>query len=202
MFSILVAAGWPVYPLLLASIIALALIIERAIALRQANVLPDGMLQRVIADYRQKGFDEADLASLEARAPLGRILAAGIRNVGSPREVVRDAIEETGVVVAHDLERYLTTLGTIATMSPLMGLFGTVIGMIKIFGAQSMIGANPAQLANGISIALYTTGIGIGIAVPAVIFWRHFRASISSFMVQMQQQAIHLVDVLEGSRKA
>ena len=201
MFSILVAAGWPVYPLLAASIIAIALIVERSITLRQINVLPDGMLQRVIADYRQKGFDEVAIANLEAQAPLGRVLAAGLRNVGNSREATRSAIEEAGIVVLNDLERYLTTLGTIASISPLMGLFGTIIGMIKIFGAQGAAGANPALMAQGISIALYTTGFGIGIAIPAVIFWRHFKASVNSFMVQMQQQAIHLVDVLEGSRK-
>ena len=125
MFSIILAAGWPIWPLLLASIIAVALIIERMVALRQVTVLPVGLLQRVVAEYRKNGVSDVMLANLEAQSPLGRVLAAGLRNVGSSREVMRDAIEETGGVVAHELERYLTTLGTIASISPLMGLFGT-----------------------------------------------------------------------------
>ena len=129
------------------------------------------------------------------------MLAAGLRNVGSSREVMREAIEEAGSLVAHDLERYLTTLGTIATAAPLMGLFGTVVGMIEIFGSQSPSGSNPMQLAHGISIALYNTGFGLLIAIPAMIFWRHFRALVTSFLVEMQRQAVRLVEVVHGERK-
>jgi len=128
-FSIILAAGWPIWPLLLASIIAVALIIERMVALRRSKVLPSGLLQRVVAEYRQSGVNEAMLANLEAQSPLGRVLAAGLRNVGSSREIMREAIEEAGAVVAHELDRYLTTLGTIASISPLMVLFGTLVGM-------------------------------------------------------------------------
>jgi biopolymer transport protein ExbB len=201
-FSIILAAGWPIWPLLLASIIAVALIIERTVALRRSKVLPGGLLQRVIAEYKQHGVTDASLTNLEAQSPLGRVLAAGLRNVGSSREVMRESIEETGGVVAHELERYLTTLGTIASISPLMGLFGTVVGMIEIFGSQSPTGSNPMQLAHGISVALYNTGFGLVIAIPGMIFWRHFRALVNGFVIEMQQQAVRLVEVVHGERKA
>ena len=202
MFSIIQAAGWPIWPLLFASIIALALIIERLVALRRSKVIPEGLLQRVVAEYRQNGVSDTMVASLEVQSSLGRVLSAGLRNIGSSREVMREAIEETGGVVAHELERYLTTLGTIASMSPLMGLFGTVVGMIEIFGSQSPTGSNPVQLAHGISVALYNTGFGLLIAMPAMIFWRHFRAQVNSLVIEMQQQAVRLVEVLHGERKA
>ncbi len=202
MFSIIQAAGWPIWPLLFASIIAVALIIERLVALRRAKVAPPGLLQRVVAEYRQSGASDAMIANLEAQSPLGRVLAAGLRNVGSSREIMKEAIEETGSVVSHDLERYLTTLGTIASISPLMGLFGTVVGMIEIFGSQAPTGTNPLQLAHGISVALYNTGFGLIIAIPGMIFWRHFRALVDGFVIEMQQQAVRLVEVLHGERKA
>ena len=201
MFSIILAAGWPIWPLLLASIIAVALIIERLVSLRRTKILPAGLLQRVVAEYRQQGTSEAMLTSLEAQSPLGCVLAAGLRNVGSSREIMRESIEEAGGVVAHELERYLTTLGTIASISPLMGLFGTVVGMIEIFGSQSPTGTNPMQLAHGISVALYNTGFGLIIAIPGMIFWRHFRALVNGFVLEMQQQAVRLVEVLHGERK-
>jgi biopolymer transport protein ExbB len=201
-FSIIQAAGWPIWPLLFASIIAVALIIERLVALRRAKVAPPGLLQRVVAEYRQSGASDAMITNLEAQSPLGRVLAAGLRNVGSSREIMKEAIEETGSVVSHDLGRYLTTLGTIASISPLMGLFGTVVGMIEIFGSQAPTGTNPLQLAHGISVALYNTGFGLIIAIPGMIFWRHFRALVDGFVIDMQQQAVRLVEVLHGERKA
>ena len=202
MFSIILAAGWPIWPLLFASIIAVALIIERLGALRRPKVLPPGLLQRVIAEYRQQGVNESTVAALEAQSSLGRVLAAGLRNVGSTREVMREAIEETGGVVAHELERYLTTLGTIASISPLMGLLGTVVGMIEIFGSQAPTGTNPVQLAHGISVAAETTKKELLIAIPGMIFWRHFRALVNGYVIEMQQQAVRLVEVLHGERKA
>ena len=202
MFSIIQAAGWPIWPLLFASIIAVALIIERLVALRGARVAPAGLLQRVVAEYRQNGASEASIAALEAQSPLGRVLAAGLRNVGSSREIMKESIEETGRAVSHDLGRYLTTLGTIASISPLMGLFGTVVGMIEIFGSQAPTGTNPMQLAHGISVALYNTGFGLIIAIPGMIFWRHFRALVDSFVIEMEQQAVRLVELVHGERKA
>ena len=201
MFAIIQAAGWPIWPLLLASVIALALIIERLVALRRSRVVPAGLLQRVIGEYRQRGVNEAAIVDLERHSPLGRVLAAGLRNADSSREVMKESIEEVGRGVSHELERYLTTLGTIASIAPLMGLFGTIVGMIEIFASQSPSGSNPQQLAHGISIALYNTGFGLIIAIPAMIFWRHFRALVDSFVIEMEQQAIHLVEVVQGGRK-
>ncbi len=202
MFSIILAAGWPIWPLLFASIVAVALIIERLSTLRRQKILPAGLLQRVVNEYRQQGMNDASIAALEAQSPLGRVLAAGLRNVNNSREIMRESIEETGGVVAHELERYLTTLGTIASISPLMGLFGTVVGMIEIFGSQAPTGSNPVQLAHGISVALYNTGFGLLIAIPSMIFWRHFRALVNSFIIDMQQQAVRLVEILHGERQS
>ena len=128
-------------------------------------------------------------------------LAAGLANVKSPRPVIKEVIEEVGRVVTHDLERFLTTLGTIAAMAPLLGLFGTVVGMIEIFGSQTAAGSNPIQLAHGISVALYNTAFGLIVAIPSMIFYRHFRANVDSLIVDMEQQAIRLVDFAHGERK-
>ena len=161
MFAIIQAAGWPIWPLLLASIISVALIIERLVALRRSKVVPTGLLQRAVGEFKAGANNDRMLEELDRHSPLGRVLAAGLRNVGMSREVMKESIEEAGSAVAHELNRYLTTLGTIASISPLMGLFGTVIGMIEIFGSQAPTGANPMLLAHGISVALYNTGFGI-----------------------------------------
>lgn len=202
MFAIIQAAGWPIWFLLLASIIALALIIERSISLRRSKVVPNGLLDSVIAEFRGRGAGAEFLAQLEGHSPLGRVFAAGLRNVKSSREVMKEAIEEAGRGVTHELERFLTTLGTIASISPLMGLFGTVVGMIEIFGSQGPSGSNPQQLAHGISIALYNTGFGLIIAIPSMIAYRHFRALVDGFVVDMEQQAVKLVEVVHGQRDA
>ena len=201
MWSLIQAAGWPIWPLLAASIIALALIFERLYTLRQSVVAPPGLVDQVLAEFRQTGATPELLAKTARRAPLGRLLAAGLANVKSPRPVMKEAIEEVGRVVIHELERFLTTLGTIAAMAPLMGLFGTVVGMIEIFGSQSSAGSNPIQLAHGISIALYNTAFGLVVAIPAMIFYRHFRAKVDALVVEMEQQAIKLVDFAQGERK-
>ena len=201
MFAIIQAAGWPIWPLLFASIVAVALIIERLITLRRSKILPEGLLEKVVGELRTSGATPEMVNRVALSSPLGRVLAAGLRNVRSPREVMKESIEETGRAVVHDLERFLTTLGTIASISPLMGLFGTVVGMIEIFGSQTPGGSNPQQLAHGISIALYNTGFGLVIAIPGMIFWRHFRALVNGLVLEMQQQAVRLVEVLHGERK-
>ena len=200
MFEIIKGGGWPIWPLLIASIIAVALIIERFITLRRNKIVPDGLLEKAVAAYRKKGVAPELIASLAKDSPLGQVLAAGLRNHKSSRDVMRDAIEEAGRGVTHELERFLTTLGTIASISPLMGLFGTVVGMIEIFGSQGPTGGSPQQLAHGISVALYNTGFGLVIAIPATIFFRHFRGKVEGFVVEMEQQAIKLVDVVHGER--
>lgn len=200
MWSLIQAAGWPIWPLLAASVVALALIFERLYSLRQSIVAPPGLVDQVLAEYRQTGATHELLLKTAQRAPLGRLLAAGLANVKSPRPVMKEAIEEVGRVVIHELERFLTTLGTIAAMAPLMGLFGTVVGMIEIFGSQTAAGSNPIQLAHGISIALYNTAFGLVVAIPAMIFYRHFRAKVDALVVEMEQQATKLVDLAHGER--
>ena len=201
MFEIVKAAGWPIWPLLLASVISVALIIERSIALRRAKIVPPGLLQRAVGEFRRGADNGKLLDELHRHSPLGQVLAAGLRNVNNSREVMKESIEEAGSAVAHELNRYLTTLGTIASISPLMGLFGTVVGMIEIFGSQAPGTGSPQQLAHGISIALYNTGFGIFIAIPSMIFCRHFRALVDGFVVEMEQQAVRLVEVMHGDRK-
>ena len=201
MWSIIQAAGWPIWPLIIASIVALALIFERLWSLRQSVVAPTNMVDVVLAEFRQAGLTPELLKRTASRGPLGRILAAGLANVKSPRPVMKEAIEEVGRVVTHELERFLTTLGTIATAAPLMGLLGTVVGMIEIFGSQTSAGSNPIQLAHGISVALYNTAMGIIVAIPALMFYRHFRAKVDALVVEMEQQAIKLGDFAHGDRQ-
>ena len=201
MWSIIQAAGWPIWPLVFASVVALSLIFERMWSLRQSVVAPPGLVDRVLADYRHNGVTPDLLSKTAHQGPLGRVLAAGLANVKSPRPVMKEAIEEVGRIVSHDLARFLTTLGTIAAMSPLLGLFGTVVGMIEIFGSQGAAGSNPIQLAHGISVALYNTALGLIVAIPSMIFYRHFRATVDDLTVEMEQQAIKLVELAHGERK-
>ena len=203
MFAIVQAAGWPIWFLLVASVIAVALILERSITLRAARIVPPRLFDQVIGVYERQGVSPEVVDKLAKDSPLGAVLAAGLRNHRSSRYVMKEAIEEAGRAVAHDLGRFLTTLGTIATAAPLLGLFGTVIGMIEIFGSQSPTGGtDPQQLAHGISIALYNTAFGIGIGIAALIFYRHFRAKVDTLVVEMEQLAGKLVDVIHGERAA
>ena len=200
MFAIVQAAGWPIWFLLLASVIAVALIIERSVSLRASRIIPPRLLDEVVGVYQRQGLSPEVIERLSKDSPLGAVLAAGLRNLKSSRVVMKEAIEEAGRAAAHDLARFLTTLGTIATAAPLLGLFGTVIGMIEIFGSQSPTGTNPQQLAHGISIALYNTAFGIAIAIPSLIFYRHFKNKVDTLVVEMELQASKLVDLLHGER--
>ena len=200
MFAIVEAAGWPIWFLIFASIIAVGLITERLIYLRSSRVNPPALLNDVVSELKQHGVSEEMLTQLSKNSPLGYIFANGLKNIKSPQDVMKESIEEAGRAMTHDLERFLTTLGTIASISPLMGLFGTVVGMIEIFGSQGPSGSNPQQLAHGISIALYNTGFGLIIAIPAMIAYRHFRALVDGFVVDMEQQAVRLVELVHGQR--
>ena len=201
MLAIFQAAGWPIWLLLIASIVATALIIERLLYLRRRKILPRKLFDEVVQVYRKGNITSDTIEKLEQDSPLGAILAAALRNVDLPRDVMKESIEEAGHAVAHILERFLTTLGTIASLAPLMGLFGTVVGMIEIFGAQTASGTNPTQLAHGISVALYNTGFGLAIAMPTLVFYRHFRALVDSFIIDMEQQAVKFVDIVHSARK-
>ncbi len=200
MFAIVEAAGWPIWFLILASIIAVGLIIERLMFLRGNRISPPKLLDEVIKELKQRGVSEGMLTKLADSSPLGRIFAAGLRNIKSSPELMKESVEEAGRAVSHDLGRFLTSLGTIASISPLLGLFGTVVGMIEIFGSQTAVGNSPAILAHGISVALYNTAFGLIVAIPSMIFYRHFRSQVDSLTMEMEQQAIKLVAIMHGQR--
>lgn len=202
MLSLIQAAGWPIWPIIIASIVAMGIIGERMWTLRLSVISPKELLPRVLNEYKKNGASPEMISRLQKHSPLGKILAAGLKNVKSTREVMKESIEESGRVIAHDLSRYLTTLGTIAALSPLMGLFGTLVGMIEIFGSNSPTGSNPTQLAYGISVALYNAAFGILVAIPSMIFYRHFRAKIDDFVIEMELQALKLVEIVHGERES
>jgi len=200
-FALIEAAGWPIWFIIVASVIALAIIGERWWSLREGVVMPRDLLARTLQEYRENKTSPQMLSRLAKGSPLGQVFAAGLRNDKHPPAIIKEAIEEAGRTVAIELERFLTSLGTIAVIAPLLGLFGTVVGMIEIFGAQTPQGTNPLVLAHGISIALYNTALGLVVAVPAMIFYRHFRAKVDVMLVDMEMQAIKLVEIIHGERQ-
>ena len=201
MYVIVEAAGWPIWFLIVASLIAVGIIGERLVSLRNKKIAPAGLFDEVVHELKQRGVSNAMLSRLEAESPLGRIFAAGLKNIKSPSAVMKESVEEAGRAAAHELERFLTTLGTVASISPLLGLFGTMVGMIEIFGVQNTAGNAPAALAHGISIALYNTAFGLMVAIPSMIFYRHFRAKVASLTIEMEQQAIKLIEIIHGARR-
>jgi len=200
-FTLVQAAGWPIWLLIIASLVAVALITERALFLRRKKIVPPQLLDEVVQELKQKGVSQQMLTRLSEGSPLGMVFAAGLKNIKSAPEVMKESIEEAGRSATHQLEKFLTTIGTIASISPLLGLFGTVVGMIEIFGSQNAGGAAPAELAHGISVALYNTAFGLIVAIPSMISYRHFRAQVDSLTIEMEQQAIKLVEVVHGERK-
>ena len=201
MLSIIQAAGWPIWPLVACSILALALIIERFLSLKTAKIAPPRLLDEALAVSRVTVPTPDVVRQLEQNSALGEVLASGFRALNSdPRCTEADLranMESTGRAVAHRLERYLNALATIASAAPLLGLLGTVIGMIEIFGSQSPTGGapggNPAQLAHGISVALYNTAFGLMIAIPALMFYRYFRGLVDSYTLEMEQASERMV---------
>ncbi len=197
MFSIIQAAGWPIWPLLLCSVVALALIIERFVSLRASRVAPPSLIEEVLG-VTQLQMPSPDVVNkLAENSLLGQVLASGLRAAqadprgNEPR--LRQVFELSGRHAIHQMERYLNTLGTIAAAAPLLGLLGTVVGMIEIFGSQSPTGNNPAALAHGISIALYNTAFGLIVAIPALMFYRFFRGKVESYVIDMEQASERLV---------
>lgn len=192
MLSILREAGWPIWPLLATSVLGLALIFERFLSLRRSQVMPRGLNEQVAEMLRNRQDSPDALNRLERNSPLGRVLAEVMRHRHLPREELRSVVEDTGRAVAHDLSRYIPAIGTIAVVAPLMGLFGTVVGMIEIFGSYTPEGGDPAQLTRGISIALYNTGFGILIAIPAMIAHRYLRGRVEGYLNTMEIAAARL----------
>lgn len=202
MFELVKSGGWLMVPILLASVIAMAIIFERLWTLRPSRIAPGSTLPQVWKWIKNNELDNKKLDQLRAGSPLGEILAAGIGNARNGREIMKESIEEQAGKVIHDLERYLNTLGTIAAIAPLMGLLGTVIGMIDVFTVIMLEGTgNAGVLAGGISKALITTAAGLTVAIPSLIFHRHFSRRVDELVVTMEQEAIKLVEVLQGDRK-
>ncbi|WP_177217568.1 MotA/TolQ/ExbB proton channel family protein [Ectothiorhodospira mobilis] len=201
MFELVKAGGWLMLPILACSVLALAIVLERLWTLRRRRVVPPRLVVQIWQWLQAGELDDARLRALREGSPLGRILASGLVNRVHSREVMKESIEDTGRQVAHELERFLNTLGTIAAVTPLLGLLGTVLGMIQVFSVITAVGVgDPGELAGGISQALITTAAGISVAVPSLVFHRYFRGRVDELVLEMEQEAIRLVEVLKGER--
>lgn len=201
MLEIVQSGGWLMVPILLCSIVAAAICVERLWALQRSRTTPKNLLAQLWSAIKSDELDSQKLRELRANSPLGLILAAGIANAKRGRDVMKEAMEEAAGQVSHDLERYLTSLGIIASISPLLGLLGTVVGMIKVFTALMLEGAGNANvLAGGISQALITTAAGLSVAIPALMFHRFFLRRIDELVITMEQEAGKLVDIVQGDR--
>ncbi len=202
MWELIRAGGWLMLPIILSSVIAVAIVLERLWALRSSRVAPPSLLGQVWRWIKDGQLDANRLKSLRADSPLGEILAAGLANTRHGREVMKESIQEAATKVIHELERYLNTLGTIAAITPLLGLLGTVIGMIDVFSALMLQGSgNTAVLAGGISKALITTAAGLTVAIPALFFHRFFVRRVDELVVAMEQEATKLVEAVQGQRE-
>jgi biopolymer transport protein ExbB len=201
-WELISAGGWLMLPIVLSSVIAAAIVIERLWALRSSRVAPPALLGQVWQWVRDKQLDTARLKSVRGDSPLGEIMAAGLSNSKHGREIMKESIQEAAGKVIHELERYLNTLGTIAAITPLLGLLGTVIGMIDVFSAIMIQGTgNTGVLAGGISKALITTAAGLTVAIPALFFHRFFVRRVDELVVAMEQEATKLVEVMQGDRE-
>ena len=202
MYEMIVAGGWLMIPILLCSVGAVAIIGERFWSLQTKKITPANLVAQIWQWHKAGSIDDQHLEALSASSPLGRILAAGLVNRNHPREIMKESIEDTGRQVVHELERYLNSLGTIAAASPLLGLLGTVFGMIQVFSAITIHGnSNPSILAGGIAQALITTAAGLSVAIPALIFHRYFRGKIDALVLKMEEEALKMVDVMHAERE-
>ena len=202
MLEIVQSGGWLMVPILLCSIVAAAICVERLWTLQRSRIVPKNLLAQIWSAVKTDELDGQKLRELRTSSPLGQVLAAGVANARRGRDVMKEAMEEAASQVSHDMERYLTSLGIIASISPLLGLLGTVVGMIKVFTALMLEGAGNANvLAGGISQALITTAAGLSVAIPALMFHRFFLRRIDELVVTMEQEASKLVDILRGDRE-
>ena len=202
MLEIVQSGGWLMVPILLCSVIAAAISVERLWTLQRSRITPRNLLAQVWGSLKNEEFDAPKLRDLRALNPLGQVFAAGIGNAKRGREIMKEAMDEAASQVSHDLERYLTSLGIVASVSPLLGLLGTVVGMIKVFTALMIEGAGNANvLAGGISQALITTAAGLSVAIPALIFHRFFQRRVDELVVNMEQEASKLVDIMHGGQE-
>lgn len=202
MFELVKAGGWLMLPIIACSIAAMAIILERFWVLRRRRVMPAKLAPRIWQWHKEGGLNQARIIQVRDSSPLGRILAAGLVNRAHRREIMKEAIGEVGRQVVSDLERYLNTLGTIASITPLLGLLGTVIGMIKVFSEITSAGVgNPGVLAGGISEALITTAAGMSVAIPSLIFFRYFTGQVDRLAIGMEEEALKVVEVIQGKRE-
>ncbi|KXJ43045.1 MAG: MotA/TolQ/ExbB proton channel family protein [Cycloclasticus sp.] len=202
MLEILVSGGWLMVPIIACSIVSLAIIGERFWSLNSKKILPSELVSSVWKLHKANQLDKSKVQSLSNSSPLGRVLAAGIMNQSHGREIMKESIEEVGRQIAHDLEKYLNSLGTIASITPLLGLLGTVIGMINVFAAIMANGVgDPTVLAGGISQALITTASGMSVAIPSLMFYRYFRGKVDELVIQMETEALKLVEMMHGDRE-
>ena len=201
MLEIVQSGGWLMVPILLCSVVAAAISVERLWTLQRSRITPKSLLAQVWGSVKNEDLDAQRMRELRGSSPLGQVLAAGISNARRGREVMKEAMMEAAGQVSHDMERYLTSLGIIASISPLLGLLGTVVGMIKVFSALMLEGAGNANvLAGGISQALITTAAGLSVAIPALMFHRFFQRRVAELVVTMEQEASKLVDIMQGDR--
>ena len=202
MYEIVKAGGWLMLPIITCSIVALAITIERFWTLQKERVTPKYLAAKIWQWSKDGKLDENRIFQIRKSSPLGRVLASGLLNKNYDREIMKESIEETGRHVAYELQRFLNTLGTIAAISPLLGLLGTVIGMIQVFSVITSVGVgDPGELAGGISKALITTAAGLSVAIPSLIFVRYFRRRVDGLVVGMEEEAIKLVEVMHGQRR-
>ncbi len=200
-FELVKAGGWVMVPLLLCSVAAMAIIAERFWALRKQRICPRNLVEQIWQWAKAGQMDVMRISGLRGSSPLGRVLAAGLMNRHYSREVMKESIEEAGRHVVLELERYLNTLGTIASITPLLGLLGTVLGMIKVFTVISTVGVgNPSDLAGGLSEALITTAAGLTVAIPSLMFYRYFQRRVDELVATMEQEALKMVEILHGER--
>lgn len=201
MYEIVKSGGWLMLPMIACSIVALAITIERFWTLQKERVTPKYLAAKIWQWSKDGNLDENRVLQIRKSSPLGRVLASGLLNKNYDREIMKECIDETGRHVAYELQRFLNTLGTIAAISPLLGLLGTVIGMIQVFSVITSVGVgDPGELAGGISKALITTAAGLCVAIPSLIFVRYFRRRVDGLVVGMEEEAIKLVEVMHGQR--
>ena len=198
MWEIIQAAGWPIWPLILTSIIGVAIILERFWSLRKSQIIPEGLMVEIKTMIKQNNLDNSKVNILKNSSPLGDVLAVAIAKRKDSVEEIKSALDERAGFIVHNLERYLGVLVTIATVAPLLGLFGTIIGMVELFSSFTSSGHDVAVFARGISIALYNTAGGIVVAVPAMIAYRFFRSKIDNYLNEMEHYAIQIVEILKG----
>ncbi len=203
MFEVIKNGGWMMFPIILSSIVAMAIIGERLWSLQRKKIIPADLMAHIWQLHRDNKLDDAAIRRIKVSSPLGRILAAGLLNRKYGREMMKVSIEEVGRQVAHELERYLNALGSIASITPLLGLLGTVDGIIRVFSDLAIGGmGDPAVLSNGISEALICTASGLTVAIPSLFFHRYFERLVDDHVVHMEENALRLIDIMQGDRES